>query len=120
MTDDELKIRIEAILFATDQPVSSRRIAEVLKSTDGKVRSLIDELRDWYDEAGHAFTIEKGHPNQVAGKKRPFHTVIPGFVTRNGEPVMSFGVVGGTMQSQGHTQMMIRIINYGHLPTFVK
>lgn len=59
MTDDELKIRIEAILFATDQPVSSRRIAEVLKSADGKVRSLIDELREGYDEAGHAFTVEE-------------------------------------------------------------
>ena len=59
MTEDELKIRIEAILFATDQPVSSRRIAEVLKSADGKVRSLIGELREHYDETGRAFTVEE-------------------------------------------------------------
>ena len=59
MTDDDLKIRIEAILFATDQPVSSRRIAEVLKTTEGKVRSLIGELREHYDETGRAFTVSE-------------------------------------------------------------
>ena len=59
MTDDDLKIRIEAILFATDQPVSSRRIAEVLKTTEGKVRSLIASLREHYDETGRAFTVSE-------------------------------------------------------------
>ena len=59
MTDDELKIRVEAILFATDQPVSPRRIAEVVKATEGKVRSLIAELREHYDEMGRAFTVEE-------------------------------------------------------------
>ncbi|HUW59024.1 MAG TPA: SMC-Scp complex subunit ScpB [Planctomycetota bacterium] len=59
MTDDDLKVRIEAILFATDQPVSSRRIAEVLKSTDAKVRELIRDLCEHYDQTGRAFTIEE-------------------------------------------------------------
>ena len=59
MTDDELKIRIEAILFATDQPVSSRRIAEVLETTDGKVRALVAELREHYDQTGRAFAVEE-------------------------------------------------------------
>ena len=58
---------------------------------------------------GHGFSLETGHPNQVDGKKRPFHTIIPGFVTKDGKPVMSFGVMGGHMQPQGHAQMMIRI-----------
>ncbi|MDA1299582.1 MAG: gamma-glutamyltransferase family protein [Proteobacteria bacterium] len=65
---------------------------------------------------GSGFTLEPGHPNQVAGGKRPFHTIIPGFVTRQGKPVMSFGVMGGHMQAQGHVQMMVRIIIHGQNP----
>jgi gamma-glutamyltranspeptidase/glutathione hydrolase len=65
---------------------------------------------------GLGFTLEKGHPNQVDGGKRPFHTIIPAFVTRDGEPVMSFGVMGGPMQPQGHTQMMIRMFDYNQNP----
>ncbi len=65
---------------------------------------------------GYGFTLEKGHPNFVGGGKRPYHTIIPGFVTRNGAPVMSFGVMGGHMQPQGHVQMMTRIFDYGQNP----
>lgn len=65
---------------------------------------------------GACFRTTPGHPNQVAGGKRPFHTIIPAFVTREGEPVMSFGVMGGAMQPQGHVQMMVRIFDYGQNP----
>jgi len=65
---------------------------------------------------GSGFVLTPGHPNQVAPKKRPFHTIIPGFVTRNGAPVMSFGLMGGSMQPQGHTQMMVRMADYGQGP----
>jgi len=65
---------------------------------------------------GAGFRLEQGHPNRVAGGKRPYHTIIPGFVTQNGQPVMSFGVMGGHMQPQGHTQMMVRIFDYGQNP----
>ncbi|MFC1606832.1 gamma-glutamyltransferase family protein [Candidatus Latescibacterota bacterium] len=66
---------------------------------------------------GFCFTLEEGHPNQVGGGKRPFHTIIPGFVTgSDGSPVMSFGVMGGPMQPQGHVQMMVRIYDYGQNP----
>ncbi|GAK55253.1 gamma-glutamyltransferase [Candidatus Vecturithrix granuli] len=58
---------------------------------------------------GCGFSLEPGHPNQVAGGKRPYHTIIPSFVTRDRQPVMSFGVMGGHMQPQGHAQMMLRI-----------
>jgi gamma-glutamyltranspeptidase/glutathione hydrolase len=65
---------------------------------------------------GAGFTLEPGHPNRVAGGKRPYHTIIPGFVTRAGRPVMSFGVMGGHMQPQGHLQMVVRIFDYGQNP----
>ena len=65
---------------------------------------------------GAGFTTEKGHPNQVDARKRPYHTIIPGFVTRSGKPVMSFGVMGGHMQAQGHVQMMVRIFDFRQNP----
>lgn len=65
---------------------------------------------------GAGFSLEKGHPNQVDGGKRPYHTIIPAFVTRDDKPVMSFGVMGGHMQPQGHLQMMTRIFDYGQNP----
>ena len=65
---------------------------------------------------GCGFCLEPGHPNQVAGAKRPYHTIIPGFVTKDGQAVMSFGVMGGHMQPQGHAQMMIRIFKDGQNP----
>jgi gamma-glutamyltranspeptidase/glutathione hydrolase len=65
---------------------------------------------------GSGFTLEEGHPNQVGPNKRPFHTIIPAFVTRDHDPLMSFGVMGGPMQPQGHVQLMIRIFQYGQNP----
>jgi gamma-glutamyltranspeptidase/glutathione hydrolase len=54
--------------------------------------------------------------NVVHGHKRPFHTIIPGFLTRDGEPVMSFGVMGGDIQPQGHIQTVIRMVDYHQQP----
>lgn len=65
---------------------------------------------------GAGFTLERGHVNEVAGGKRPFHTLIPGFVTNGATPVMSFGVMGGPMQPQGATQIMVRMFAYDQNP----
>src|SRR5258708_12218565 len=65
---------------------------------------------------GATFVLQPGHPNCVGPKKRPYQTIIPGFVTRDGKPVMSFGVMRGTMQPQGHTQVLVRIADYGQTP----
>ncbi|OBA64729.1 gamma-glutamyltransferase [Mycobacterium sp. 1100029.7] len=65
---------------------------------------------------GAGFVAAQGHPNQVGPNKRPFQTIIPGFVTKDGAPVMSFGVMGGPMQPQGHVQVLVRIADYGQNP----
>jgi gamma-glutamyltranspeptidase/glutathione hydrolase len=66
---------------------------------------------------GHGFVLDPDHPNCVGPRKRPFHTIIPGFVARDdGSPLMSFGLMGGHMQAQGHVQMMTRIFDYGQNP----
>jgi gamma-glutamyltranspeptidase/glutathione hydrolase len=67
-------------------------------------------------DRGACFSLERGHPNQVEGGKRPFHTIIPAFVTKGGQPLMSFGVMGGPMQPQGHAQIMIRMFDYDQNP----
>ncbi|HEX2830445.1 MAG TPA: gamma-glutamyltransferase family protein [Burkholderiales bacterium] len=65
---------------------------------------------------GSGFKTRPDHANVVAPRKRPFHTIIPGFVTKNGQPLMSFGVMGGSMQAQGHMQMMSRLVDYHQNP----
>ncbi len=65
---------------------------------------------------GTNFVSDEVHPNRVGPNKRPYHTIIPGFVTKNGAPVMSFGVMGGMMQPQGHVQVMVRIADHGQNP----
>ncbi|MEO8103857.1 MAG: gamma-glutamyltransferase family protein [Betaproteobacteria bacterium] len=66
---------------------------------------------------GHGFSLEPGHPNRVGPCKRPFQTIIPGFLTdHDNKPLMSFGVMGGHMQPQGHAQMVVRMIDYRQNP----
>ncbi len=60
-----------------------------------------------------AFSVQDGHANVYAPGKRPFHTIIPAFVTHNGKPWLSFGVMGGAMQPQGHVQIIVNVIDFG-------
>jgi len=62
---------------------------------------------------GQAFNLSEGHVNTYAPHKRPFHTIIPGFVTRGGRPWLSFGVMGGDMQPQGQVQVLCNLIDFG-------
>ena len=65
---------------------------------------------------GYGFSMDPASPNVVAGGKRPFHTIIPAFLTKDGKPVMSFGVMGGDMQPQGHLQTVVRMLDYAQQP----
>jgi gamma-glutamyltranspeptidase/glutathione hydrolase len=68
---------------------------------------------------GFGFSTDPDAPNRanlVAPGKRPFHTIIPAFLTQHGQPVMSFGVMGGNMQPQGHMQTLVRMIDYHQSP----
>jgi len=64
-------------------------------------------------DRGELFSLDKNHKNSLKGGKRPFHTIIPAFVTKDGKPFMSFGVMGGATQPQAHAQIIINIVDFG-------
>ena len=92
----------------------------------GNVVSLIQSLYDAFGSGivagdtgvalqnrGALFTLQAGHPNLVAPRKRPFHTLVPAMVMKDGRPWLSFGVMGGDMQPQGHVQVLLNLIDFG-------
>src|SRR5206468_10520176 len=93
---------------------------------EGNVISLIQSLYETFGSGivagetgivlhnrGNLFTLTAGHPNQIAPGKRPFHTLIPALVMKDGAPWVSFGVMGGDMQAQGHAQVVANLIDFG-------
>lgn len=65
---------------------------------------------------GQAFSLDANHRNRLEPHKRPFHTIIPAFMTRDGLPIMSFGVMGGDFQPQGHAQVVMNVVDFGMSP----
>jgi gamma-glutamyltranspeptidase / glutathione hydrolase len=74
---------------------------------------VADGLGFMFQDRGELFSLQDGHPNIYAPGKRPFQTIIPGFACKNGKPWMSFGVMGGDMQPQGQTQIIVNRVDYG-------
>jgi gamma-glutamyltranspeptidase/glutathione hydrolase len=66
-----------------------------------------------FQDRGELFSLDPAHPNAYAPAKRPFHTIIPAFVKKEGRPFMTLGLMGGGMQPQGHVQVLINIVDYG-------
>jgi len=72
-----------------------------------------DSLGFVLQDRGELFSLEKGHANVFEPGKRPFHTIIPAFITKDGKPYISFGLMGGAMQPQGHAQIVVNLIDFG-------
>ena len=64
-------------------------------------------------DRGNMFDLKPGRPNSYAPGKRPFHTIIPAFMTKDGAPVLAFGLMGGDMQPQGHAQIVVNLVDFG-------
>jgi gamma-glutamyltranspeptidase/glutathione hydrolase len=93
---------------------------------DGNVVSLIQSIFESFGAGivaadtgivlhnrGSSFSLRPGHPNALAPGKRPFHTLVPAMVLKDGRPWLSFGVMGGDMQPQGHVQVLLNLIDFG-------
>jgi gamma-glutamyltranspeptidase/glutathione hydrolase len=89
-------------------------ISQIQSNFRGMGSGLVaDGLGFMFQDRGELFSLQDGHPNIYAPGKRPFQTIIPGFATRDGKPWMSFGVMGGDMQPQGQSQIIINRVDYG-------
>lgn len=112
-----------AAVVVTEPPTAGGTVYLSVGDADGMMVSLIQSNYRGFGtglvvpgtgialhDRGAGFVLTEGHPNQVAGSKRPLNTIIPGFLTRDGAPVCAYGVMGGPMQPQGHLQVMHRLL----------
>ena len=89
-------------------------VSQIQSNFRGMGSGLVaDGLGFMFQDRGELFSLQDGHPNIYAPGKRPFQTIIPGFAVKDGAPWMSFGVMGGDMQPQGQTQIILNRVDYG-------
>jgi len=112
--------------FKAGDPMDGGTIYLTVADKDGNMVSLIQSnyrglgsgmvppgLGFMLQDRGELFSLEDGHPNIYAPGKRPFHTIIPCFITKNGLPFVSFGVMGGDFQPMGHVQIVMNLVDFG-------
>ena len=123
---------IDADKASTTLPAGSGILEEgdtiylTVADSDGNMVSLIQsnyrgmgsgmtpgDLGFMLQDRANSFSLTEGHANVVAPGKRPFHTIIPAFVMKDGKPLMSFGLMGGSMQPQGHAQIIVNLVDFG-------
>ena len=101
-------------IYLTVADSSGMMVSLIQSNYAGMGSGLVpDGLGFMLQDRGALFTMERGHPNVYEPGKRPFHTIIPAFAMRDGEPFLSFGVMGGGMQPQGHVQVLANIVDFG-------
>jgi gamma-glutamyltranspeptidase/glutathione hydrolase len=100
--------------FLVTSDSSGMMVALIQSNYRGMGSGLVpDGLGFMFQNRGEAFALDPSSPNVYAPGKRPFHTIIPGFVTKDNQAFMAFGVMGGAMQPQGQSQIVINMIDYG-------
>jgi len=110
----EIKLRQGDTTYLTTADKDGMMVSLIQSNYRGMGSGLVpDGLGFMFQDRGELFALEPGHANVYAPGKRPFQTIIPAFVMKNGKPFMSFGVMGGDLQPQGHVQILVNMIDFG-------
>ncbi|MFH1748435.1 MAG: gamma-glutamyltransferase, partial [Planctomycetota bacterium] len=110
----EAKLRDSDTIYLTVADQDHNMVSLIQSNFRGFGSGLCpDGLGFCFQDRGELFTLEENHPNTYEPGKRPFHTIIPAFVTKDDRPWLSFGVMGGDMQPQGHVQIICNLIDFG-------
>ncbi|MGE3180558.1 MAG: gamma-glutamyltransferase [Phycisphaerae bacterium] len=112
LKDADNRLRDGDTIYLTVADKDRNMVSLIQSNYRGFGSGLCPPLGFCFQDRGALFTLEENHPNTYAPGKRPFHTIIPGFITKEGKPHISFGVMGGDMQPQGHVQIVTNLIDF--------
>jgi gamma-glutamyltranspeptidase/glutathione hydrolase len=108
------RLREGDTIYLTTADKNGMMVSLIQSNYSGMGSGLVaDHLGFMFQDRGELFSLDPQAANVYAPRKRPFHTIIPGFVTKDGQPCLAFGVMGGDMQPQGHVQVLTNIIDFG-------